>query len=141
MRFAECDAAGIAFYPKLIECVHNTVEDWFADAIGFSYRKMHLENEIGVPTRSISVDFEAVARLGDPVTYTLQVITLGRSSISLQVEAHHNDGTRILRATPTLIWCDFGGGDVRSSPIPDDIRERMQEFVIDATSDNEGEGG
>lgn len=129
MRFSECDTAGIAFYPRLVEGVNNTVEDWFETGLDFSFREMHLEAHCGVPTRSLQVEFENPAGLGELIEWSLQVTKLGRSSIQLWVEAIRPDGRRVLYATPTLIWCDFSGEGPKPAEIPAVLRERMMSYL------------
>jgi len=129
IRFSQCDPAGIAFYPKLVEGVNNTVEDWFERGVGFSFRKMHLEAKVGVPTCSISVTFENPARLGDQIEWSLSVLSLGRSSINLRVEAAHADGRRVLVADPSLVWCDLAGEGLQSRAIPEDLRSNMTGYL------------
>ena len=129
MRFSECDTAGIAFYPRLVEGVNNTVEDWFESGLDFSFREMHLEANAGVPTRSLQVEFENPAGLGELIEWSLQVTALGRSSIKLWIEATRPDGKRVLYATPTLIWCDFSAETPKSAEIPAPLREKMMTYL------------
>ena len=77
VRFGECDSAGIAHYPKLIEAVNDLVEDWFDDALGLSFRQMHIDHDVGVPIRSINIEFENPARLDSVLIWSLRVLTFG----------------------------------------------------------------
>ncbi|MEE9427418.1 MAG: thioesterase family protein [Paracoccaceae bacterium] len=129
LRFADCDPAGIGFYPRLVEQVNNTVEDWFEDAIGLSFHEMHMKRDIGVPTRSLSVDFSTPAMLGELIDWNLNVIELRRSLIALQVHAHGPGGNRILSAKVNLVWCEFSGKTPKSQPIPEEIRNKMLPFI------------
>ncbi len=136
LRFADCDPAGIGFYPRLVEQVNNTVEDWFDEAIGMSFHEMHLKRDIGVPTRSLSVDFLTPAMLGDRIDWSLSVVELRRSLIALQIQAHGPEGIRILSARVNLVWCEFSDRIPKSQPIPESIRNNMSQFIAQNQEDD-----
>lgn len=131
LRFAECDPAGIAFYPRLVERVNNVVEDWFAAEIGMSFADMHREGaeRVGVPCRSLALEFLNPGRLGEPLTLALTVAALGRSSIALAIAARLADGRPMFTARPTLVWCAWGQDGPRPAPIPAVLRARMAAFL------------
>jgi 4-hydroxybenzoyl-CoA thioesterase len=135
LRFAECDPAGIAFYPRLVERVNNVVEDWFAAEIGVSFADMHREGgeRVGVPCRSLALEFLNPGRLGEPLTLALTLSALGRSSISLAIAARLGDGRPMFMARPTLVWCAYRDGALRAAPIPDAVRARMVPFQAPET--------
>jgi 4-hydroxybenzoyl-CoA thioesterase len=134
LRFAECDPAGIAFYPRLVERVNNVIEDWFAGPIGVSFADMHLDGgpdgqgKVGVPTRTLNLEFLAPGRLGDPLTLALEVESLGRASIALNVTATLGDGTVMFTAHSKLVWCRFEPDRVQAVAIPEWVRRRMAPF-------------
>lgn len=130
IRFQHCDPAGIVFYPRYYEMLNAVVEDWFDEALGLSFRRMHLEQGVGVPAVTIDTRFLRPSRLGDRVTFTLTVRELGRSSIHLdQVAAC--DGEVRMTAALKLAYTTIGpAGVIRSAPIPDDLRERMAAFRL-----------
>ncbi len=130
IRFADCDPAGIGFYPRLLEHVNNTVEDWFSDAIGMSFQEMHLSNKIRVPTCALTVEFISPARLGEVLDWQLKVKELGRSSILLTVETYGPEGNLRLRANPRLVWCEHTRGSPKSCSIPERIRAEMKRFLV-----------
>jgi 4-hydroxybenzoyl-CoA thioesterase len=63
VRFAHCDTAGIVFYPRYFEMFSGVVEDWCADGLGVSFRELHLEQGLGLPTVHIETDFAAPSQL------------------------------------------------------------------------------
>ncbi|MEI2302374.1 acyl-CoA thioesterase [Ensifer sp. MJa1] len=87
IRFQHCDPAGIVFYPRYVEMINATVEDWFAEAIGFDFAKIHVEMQSAIPVVSLQVDFRAPCRLGDLLQLELQVERLGTSSVQLSIVA------------------------------------------------------
>ncbi|GGD23173.1 acyl-CoA thioesterase [Aureimonas glaciei] len=132
LRFGQCDPAGIAFFPRLIEMLNWVVEDWFAKALDADFRSIHIARDEGVPARSLSIDFIGPAELGDVLTYRLQVASLGRSSINLAIAAEREGGRPVLTATHTIVYCDLSGAAPKSMAIPDALRERMAVFLVPA---------
>ncbi|ALC13087.1 acyl-CoA thioesterase [Sphingopyxis sp. 113P3] len=86
LRFAHCDPAGIAYYPRYFELCDAAIEDWTAAVLGIDRRKMHLEMGLGLPTVSLNAEFSAPSRLGDMLDFTVTVTRAGRSSVDLAVD-------------------------------------------------------
>lgn len=124
LRFAHCDPAGIAFYPRCFELLDAVVEDWTADVIGVSRLVMHQERGLGMPTVRLDAEFTAMSRLGDPLDFVLRVNRLGRSSIDLEVEVACT-GERRFSARLTQVLVHLSGGGAQ--PWPDEWRIRIEE--------------
>ena len=54
VRFADCDAAGIVFFPRYFEMLNGVVEDWFAGPLQTSFRELHVDRQVSVPTAAAS---------------------------------------------------------------------------------------
>lgn len=85
LRFAHCDPAGIAYYPRYFELCDAAIEDWSA-AILVPRRVMHLELGLALPTVTLEAEFVAVSKLGDRLDVALDVTGVGRSSVDLRAE-------------------------------------------------------
>ncbi len=123
IEFNHCDPAGIVFYPRYFEMTNSVVENFFADVAGRSFAQMHLERKGGVPTVRIEANFLAPSRLGDKVTFGLELKKVGASSLSLTITGRMGDEVR-MTADLTLVWID----DMRAAPWPEDMRRRMEDF-------------
>ena len=106
LRFADCDPAGIAFYPRLLEHVNGVVEDWCDGPLDYNFRKMHETHHRGLPTVALNVEFQRPARLGDRMDWQLTVKALNRSSMTLSIVASDPGGEHLLRAEPTQMFGD-----------------------------------
>ena len=129
LRFGDCDPAGIAFFPRLVEMLNWVMEDWFAEALGSSFRDMHLRRQVGTPARALTVEFIGPAELGDELAFRLSVLGLGRSSIRLSIAVSRGGDRPVLRAEHTAMWCDLSGEAPVSTDIPADLRARMERFL------------
>jgi 4-hydroxybenzoyl-CoA thioesterase len=123
LRFAHCDPAGIAFYPRCLELCDAAVEDWTPAVLGDDRRRMHLDLGIGLPTVSLTSTFAAPSRLGDRLDFAVQLTRIGNSSIDLDVEVTCRGAPRFsVRLTQVLI--ELAGGTAQ--PWPAEYRQRLE---------------
>lgn len=121
--FQHCDPAGIVFYPRYMEMMNATVEEWFATRLKHSFSMMHGAMQAGVPTAELRVVFSAPSRLGEMLAVSLYLRRLGRSSAALEFVAECEGQVR-LTMTSTLVFISFADG--RPQPWPDRLRRRME---------------
>ncbi|MBT5072503.1 MAG: acyl-CoA thioesterase [Kordiimonadaceae bacterium] len=129
IRFGQTDAAGITYYPRLVEMINDIVEDFFADAVKFSYKEMIVETDYGVPTVNLNVTFKSPAELEDYVDWYLVVTKIGRSSFSVLIDAKVGE-KEILTADVKLVYIKGKGNIMKSHPLPDHVREVMQDYLV-----------
>jgi len=126
VRFAHCDAAGWMFYPRAFELVNGIVEDWFANGLGYSFKTMHLQDGLGVPTVRVETEFLSAAQLGDMLDFELTVAAIGRSSVDLAIAASTNGSPRFL-TNLRIVFTRLG--ERKSIAIPDSLRNAMQPYL------------
>ncbi len=125
VRFADCDAAGIVFYPRYFEMLNGVVEDWFAGPLGASFRELHLERHVSVPTAAVEARFIAPSRLEDHLTFALTVTRLGGASCTLRHRISSGGQLRF-EATQTVVYV---GPALTPKPWPEPLRARIAPFV------------
>jgi 4-hydroxybenzoyl-CoA thioesterase len=125
VRFADCDAAGIVFFPRYFEMLNGVVEDWFAGPLGLSFRALHLDHHASVPTAAVEARFIAPSRLEDDLTFALTVTRLGGASCGLRHRIAAGDRLRF-EATQTLVHV---GRSLKPEPWPKDLRAGIAPFV------------
>jgi len=125
VRFADCDAAGIVFFPRYFEMLNGVVEDWFAGPLGLSFRELHQDRHASVPTAAVEARFIAPSRLEDDLTFALTVTRLGGASCALRHRISSGDDPRF-EATQTIV---FVGASLKPEPWPETVRARMAPFV------------
>ena len=123
VRYQHCDAAGIVFYPRYVEMVNATVEDWFAERIGCSFAEIHGPMNAAIPAVSLTLEFFAPSRLGELLTFDLTVGRVGTSSVASRIACKGGDQVRF-RAALTLVH--ISKVDYRSRPWPEDMREILE---------------
>lgn len=87
IRFAHVDAAGIVYFPRLLEMVDGAIEDWSRLTFDMGRRESHVGRKLGTPIVSIQARFAAASRLDDILRLDVRVERLGRSSLDLLVAA------------------------------------------------------
>ncbi len=125
VRFADCDAAGIVFFPRYFEMLNGVVEDWFAQALGTSFRELHQDRGLSVPTAAIEARFIAPSRLEDDLALFLTVTRLGGASCGLRHRIE-SGGTPRFEATQTIVHV---GRALKPEPWPQALRDRIAPFV------------
>jgi 4-hydroxybenzoyl-CoA thioesterase len=84
-----------------------------------------VKRNLRVPSLSITAEFARPCRLGEFLDIDVWVARLGRSSFELAL-AGSVAGEARLRAAWTMCMIDFA--TFKSTPIPDDLRQRMRSF-------------
>lgn len=134
VRFKDCDAAGIVFFPRYFEMLNDLVEDWFREALDWPFERMHGADHAGVPTADLQCRFVAPSRMGEVLTRELAVTRLGSSSCTLRVcflgaEADRRADLRV-EFSQRLVCVDTARMAPRPFPAP--VREAMARFVDEA---------
>jgi len=105
IRFAECDPAGIVFYPQYFVLFNGLVEDWIdcllPEVGGFAgtIAKEHC----GLPVVRLEAEFKAISRMGDEVVLSLDVTRLGHKSLTLALACCDRTGQPRMQAVQTIV--------------------------------------
>lgn len=128
VRFADCDPAGIVFFPQYLVMLNTLHEAWFDEALKIPYAELIGLRRTGLPTVRLEVDFTAISRHGERLRQTLAVKKLGRSSLTLRVEFWCDTQLR-MRAHQVLVCTSL----ITHRPValPDDVRAAMIPYVLD----------
>lgn len=126
-RFADCDPAGIIYFPRFLEKVNDLTEDWFERGLATPFKEFHLERGYGVPVVNTKVDFLKACRLGEQLSFDLGIESLGRSSVVLCILGRVDGEERLrLRHKIAVVSLELR----RAVAMPEELRERMARFQI-----------
>ena len=126
VRFGDCDAAGIVFYPRYFDMFNSLVEDWCREELNFSFSEIVTRRGWGLPTVHLEVDFLAPSVFGDVLSAILSVAALGKTSINLNILLQGPDSVDRVRGKVTLVLIDRK--QHCAIPVPDEVRIRILEF-------------
>ena len=122
VRFGDLDAAGIAYYPNLVNFLHEAFEDFFVGHVGRSYPEV-FGGGLGSPTVKIEMEFLSPVRYGDQVRIGVVVEHIGRTSLRVRYEGSV-EGRRVFLAHNTMVIVDMK--TFRPTPIPEWLRARFE---------------
>ena len=122
VRFGDLDAAGIAYYPRLVNFLHEAFEDFFRGHVGRTYPEVFGEG-LASPTVKLEMEFLSPVHYGDHVDIGVAVEHLGRTSARIRYEGSV-EGTPVFRARNTVVMVDMK--TFRSIPIPEWLRSRLE---------------
>jgi 4-hydroxybenzoyl-CoA thioesterase len=122
VRFGDLDAAGIAYYPNLVNFLHEAFEDFFAGHVGRPYPEVFREG-IGFPTVKVEMEFVAPVHYGDHVDIAVVVERVGRSSVQLRYEGSVA-GRPVFHARNVMVVVDMK--TFRPTPVPPELRHRLE---------------
>ena len=126
IRFSHCDPAGIVYFPRFFDLLHQAMEDWFTCALNERFSELVMNKGLGTPTVSTHCDFLSPARFGDTLTIELTVARLGNASVELLFQGSVQDRA-CLRCRHTI--CLFDRARAKAVPLPEDLRSRMQLYA------------
>jgi 4-hydroxybenzoyl-CoA thioesterase len=123
VRFADCDPAGIVFYPRYFEMFNGLVEDWFRSELQASFTEIVTKRGWGLPTVHLEANFVAPSRFDETLFATLTVNRLGTSSMGLDIVLRGPDNGDRVRGKVVLVFIDRAAH--RAIPWPNDLRARI----------------
>ena len=65
VRFGHVDPAGIVYFPRIFDYLHDVFEEVWEEHVGQRYYHLLLDRKIGFPLVHSEVDFERPLRFGD----------------------------------------------------------------------------
>lgn len=130
IRFKHVDFAGIVFYPRFLEMLNDLVEDWFGEALGRPFSKIHETN--GIPTVDLKVQFKKPGRIGEELTKSLWVTSLGGASVTCGFKFVHFDGSTCLEGEVTLVNVGLNEErtGIKSVPFSEETKTLIGQFKL-----------
>ena len=122
VRFGDLDAAGIAYYPNLVNFLHEAFEDFFVGHVGRPYPEA-FEQGLASPTVKLEMEFLSPVRYGDHVDIAVGVEHVGRTSLRMRYRASVG-GRPVFEARNTMVIVDMA--TFRPAPVPGWLRERLE---------------
>ena len=126
VRFSDTDPFGIAFYPNIIDVVHETA-DMFMEDIGYPLWELSQEQGIGLPIVEIDLSFSKQLRAGDEAHITLTP-NLSRQSVRFDYVGKR-DGEEVFSGFEQRVCVPVGGDG--AIEIPENLRAVMVEHTKD----------
>ena len=94
VRFQDVDAAGIAFFARILEYFHDAWAE-FLTSVGHPLHEVIGARGIGAPLRHIEGDFLKPLRFGDPIHVSIVVFRLDGEDLLVGYRVDAPDGTAV----------------------------------------------
>lgn len=135
VRYAECDAQGVVFNARYGEYVDVAATE-FSRAVWGNYQDL-LARGLDTQVVKLSTSWTAPARFDDVLAIGVEVAHIGRSSYRLTLSHRcHPSGKLIALSEITYVMVDSDA--YVSTPIPDDLRQRLIDAGIGQVSNHAG---
>jgi 4-hydroxybenzoyl-CoA thioesterase/acyl-CoA thioester hydrolase len=126
IEFVDTDMGGIVHFSRYFIFM-ETAEHEFLEALGTSVALDLDGKQIGWPRVSVSCEYRSPARFGETLDIHLSVRRKGKKSMTYEVE-FRVDERLVAVGRATSVCCELAPGEeVRSIPIPDFLRDRLEE--------------
>lgn len=133
VRFSHIDPAGIAYFPRIFNFVHEAFENLWEEFMCVRYDDLIHKERLGFPLVHAESDFKRGLHFGDRPVVEVTCIRLGRSSLGLRYCFWVNEVLCVdIRATTVCVDLDT----MQSCPIPETYRQRFQEIMAPDVSSN-----
>jgi len=130
VRFGECDPAGVVYFPNYFDWFHQAMESWFEHGLGRPYAEVL--QHVGFPAVHTEADFRRPCRQGEHLDIEIRVGELGKKRFRLDYRVLGSEGkVRATGATVCAVIAQVEGDGFafRSVSIPEDLRERIKQFI------------
>jgi len=126
VRFGHVDPAGIAYFPRIYDFVHEVFEELWEVHVGQRYDRLILGRRLGFPLVHSEVDFLDPLHFGDRLSVRVTCSKLGRSSLGLRYRFLRDD-TLCVDARMTTVCVDMDG--LKPVPIPAEFRPSFEQIL------------
>ena len=126
VRFGHVDPAGIAYFPRIYDYIHEVFEDIWERHVDERYYKILSQDKIGFPLVHSEVDFQHPLRFGDRPVVRVTCFQLGKSSLGLRY-VFQLDDTVCVDARMTTVCVDLG--TMKSLEMPARYRARFETIL------------
>ena len=124
--FRDVDAAGTAYYPRLVDLCHCAFESFFTERVRPDYSKV-IGSGTGFPTVRFEIDFASPIHHGDTIDIHVAVAEVGRTSVTLTYEAKRGK-VMLFRARNVVVSVDIATMTKKAIP------PRMRRALIAGTA-------
>ena len=125
VRFADCDPAGIVFFPRYFEMLNGVVEEWFSAALGLDYAAFIGPRRTGLGPAHAEADFFRPGRHGDVLAFAVLVPRIGGSSVALEIPV--TQGTEpVFVGRLSIVTTSLEAH--RAVPLPPDLRAALARY-------------
>lgn len=130
IRFDEVDAAGFAYFPRIIALAHEALERLLEDARPGGYAGWVVRERIGLPCVHLGAEFFAPLRFGDEISVRTRVASFGQTSVVFEVFVVRGDGVDCAKIDYVVACAQLDGPT--KHPLPTALREALEKHLVES---------
>ncbi len=138
VKFGDVDPAGIAYYPRIHNYVHQAFEDLWNEYVGVQFYDLIQKKRIAFPMKHTEIDFIRPLKFGDRPIIKVTCFKLGRSALGLRY-IFEVEGEVCVDAK-TITVC-INADTFETMEIPNSYREKFQNIMVDLSARKGNLGG
>ena len=125
------DCTGHLQVSRFFELINVAVEQWFPRTLALSFHELHTVRHGGIPTVVMRTRCRELPRAGEMVTMWIRPTEIGNKSLRYTSWLVRGDEC-LLENEQTIVFVKLNGRNFQTIPIPDGMRERLQEQYVAA---------
>ena len=125
------DCTGHLQVSRFFELINVAVEQWFPRTLGMSFHELHTVHSGGIPTVMMRTRCRELPRTGDCVTMWIRPTGIGEKSLQYTSWLVRGEEC-LLENEQIIVFVKLHGRDFKTIPIPESIRERLQDQYVAA---------
>ncbi len=126
VKWGEVDFARVAYTGKFLDWVLESAEVWFKRTMGESWAGFNATRGVTLPAMGCTLNFHHMLNPDDEINMTVLLERIGRSSHTLKIVAHNQDGVHCFDGT--LSFAAVDPATQKSVPMPDELKDRMTAY-------------
>lgn len=124
------DCTGFLQVSRYFELLNAAVEQWFPRALDTSFHGFHADGN-GMPTVVMKTRCRELPAAGETVSVWIRPTNIGEKSLTY-TSWMVRDNECLLENEQVIVFVKIDGRDFHTMPIPDQMRERLQEQYVAA---------
>jgi acyl-CoA thioesterase FadM len=123
------DCTGYLQVSRFYELLNFAVEQWFARSLDLPFRELHSDRRWGTPSVMLRTRCRELPHAGDSFRIWIRPTEIGRKSLKYTCWLVRDDEC-LLENEQTIVFIKVDGPNFETIPIPDEMRERLQEQYV-----------
>ena len=126
VKWGDSDAAGVVYTPRFLHFAVEAAEVWFKHLTGKHWLHFSQPRGIELPPITAHLDFHHALWPDDRLDLTVLVTHVGRSSHTVVVKGHNQDGVHCFDSEVTYVAID---PKIRKSvPMPEELADALRDY-------------
>lgn len=113
---------------RYLEYLNAAIEQWFEDALGLPFRRLHSIDGNGVPTVRLELDCRTLPRVGEEVAICLRPARVGKRSFTVRSGLMRGDQC-LVASEQVMVFIERGEHGMRSAALPAAVGRRMRDAL------------